>query len=263
MTSQGVVYVDGTPDEYRDLRLPKNWTAHYARQWGGLQASMQWAFREFPDATQYGWLADDTLPRTDNWDTRLEAAAGDWCLSCARDLWLSETEHMRVSLEEGDDLSSGLCWGGELVREVGWWALPGAFQAGIDTSWCQIVGPLGLARYTPAVTVEHLNYKTGKRPADAVDHNELLDHDLTVQRTWAASAEYEQILGRVRVAANVELDPVARRRFKARLRDSLANRDWTPTAPAARLANALERIDEHLDQTVTDLLGPDTNVEPA
>jgi hypothetical protein len=48
-----------------DLRLPKNWSIHYEEQWGSLQASLQWTLRQYPDATQYGWLADDTYPRTD------------------------------------------------------------------------------------------------------------------------------------------------------------------------------------------------------
>src|SRR3954462_10169202 len=88
MTSRGVLYADETP--YPKLKLPKNWRYHHEPTWGSLQASMQWCLNEYPDASSYGWLADDTRPRTQGWDRELEAAAGQWNLAYARDLWLSE-----------------------------------------------------------------------------------------------------------------------------------------------------------------------------
>lgn len=204
MRSRGVVYVDETVDEYRNLRLPKNWTIHCEPEWGSLQASLQWCFRNYPDADQYGWLADDTYPRTKGWDKDLEAAAGRWKLSYCNDLWISQSggtheEH----LHKGLNLSSGLCWGGDLVRTVGWWALPGVIQAGIDTAWVDIVHPLGLYRYLPDTIVEHKNWRTGKRPYDDVDRweragvGDYISDDCAVKNEWVLSADYRNILRRV------------------------------------------------------------------
>lgn len=200
MTSRGVVYVDETVDAYKGLRLPQNWVLHSEPEWGSLQASMQWVFNAFADAENYGWLADDTYPRTEGWDRVLEAAAGEFGFAHARDLWLSE-QHRPV-LERGGDMSSGLCWGGELVRTVGWWALPGVRQAGIDTAWCAIIEPLRLCTYVHDVVVEHKNYRTGKRQRDRVDSwtragVDYVQRDIDTRNAWVASPDFAATLGRV------------------------------------------------------------------
>lgn len=247
MTSPGVVYVDETVDEYRGVRLPKNWTAHFEPVWGSLQASMGWAYRTYPRASQYGWLADDTVPRSDRWDRELEKAAGDWCISYARDLWLSESAFFEPELEDGTNLSAGLCWGGSLVREAGWWALPGVRQAGIDTAWTAIVAPLDLARYTRDVVVEHKHYRTGKRAEDAGDswvrHGvAYVEADIRARNEWVWSPAYRELLERLVVKA--KLPPTERRlrRMRQVMRDSIANEHWFTGVPAARIQNAMDSL---------------------
>lgn len=250
MTSPGCVYVDETVDDYQDIKLPRNWTIHYARQWGSLQASLQWCLKRYPDATAYGWLADDVRPRTPGWDTLLEREAGDWCLSYARDLWLSEAENTRLELEEGSNISSGLCWGGKLVRAVGWWALPGVRQAFIDVAWCRIVQPLNLARYTPDVTVEHLNYRTGKRERDAVDDwtrkgVDYIQADIDTGYAWLSSEDFVDTIRRI--APTARMVPPSDRNIAVavqRLRDAYANTHWKPGMSAAALVRAIEAFNQ-------------------
>jgi hypothetical protein len=203
MTSRGVLYVDGKVDY--QFELPKNWSKHYESQWLGLQGSMQWCLEQYPEATQYGWLADDTRPRTKRWDKKLELAAGKWNLAYARDLWMSEIPGMLEQLKVGRDLSSGLCWGGDLVRMVGWWALPEVVQAGIDTAWTEIVRPLQLHRYIGDVTVEHLNWRTGKRKYDETDNwvqdgVDYIHGDIVRRDQWVGSKDYRDTLRRVGLA---------------------------------------------------------------
>jgi hypothetical protein len=248
MTSPGVVYVDETVNDYSTIRLPANWTIHYEPEWGSLQASLSWCFDRYPDATQYGWLADDTRPRTGCWDKQLEEAAGDWRLVCAKDLWLSESPSTRVALENGNDLSSGLCWGGELVRTVGWWALPGVRQAWIDVAWTKIVHPLHLYRYVDHVTVEHLNYRTGKRERDAVDDwsrggDDYIERDIQVGREWAASDDYIRTIGRVNDRARVSFTKKQIADAVGILRDSYAAAHFTPGSKAAGLPRILAEFD--------------------
>jgi hypothetical protein len=249
MTSPGVVYVDETVDEYQDIRLPANWSIHYEPVWGSLQASMSWCYDNYPDAAQYGWLADDVRPRTTGWDKLLEDAAADWCLSYARDMWLSESPSLLAELEDGTNLSSGLCWGGELVRTVGWWALPGVRQAFIDVAWCRIVEPHNLHRYMGHVTVEHLNYRTGKRPMDAIDDwsrdgDDYVGRDIEVGYQWLGSRELLDILGRL--GGVVPRQPVTGRqvaRAVQKLRDDYANAHWKPGMNGQALTRHLENFD--------------------
>lgn len=241
MTSPGIVYVDETP--YPKLRLPPNWTLHYERKWLSLQGSMSYVFERYPDATQYGWLADDTRPRTHGWDKKLEAVAGSWCLAYARDLWFSESPGQLEWLERGLNLSSGLCWGGELVRTVGWWALPGVKQAGIDMAWLDIARPFGLHRYRHDIVVEHLNWRTGKRPFDQGDEwtrgdDEYVNRDLAVKNQWYGSGEYRGLMRRMVDA----ISPGAVRpdHVEMAIRQSFADECFVKGAlPAARLQRIL------------------------
>ncbi len=244
MTSPGVVYVDEDNGSYDKLRLPKNWSIHREPEWLSLQGSMQWCFNKYPDATQYGWLADDTHPRTHGWDKMLEAEADGWRLSYANDLWFSDNPGEVEQLEKGNNLSSGLCWGGDLVRAVGWWALPGVIQAGIDMAWLDIVRPFGLHRYRPDIVVEHLNWRTKKRPYDETDQWErpgvgnYIDRDLDVKNQWHWSRAYRNLMQHLEAAAPADANLGGA--LQAR-RQSLVDELWVKGGlPAARL----QRIQE-------------------
>jgi len=257
MTSQGVLYVDGS-DDYHRIRLPGNWRVHYEPEWRGLQGSLQWCYETFPNATQYGWLADDTRPRTEGWDKRLEQAAGDWNLAYAKDLWMSEHPISLDALQSGRDLSSGLCWGGELVRTVGWWALPGVVQAGIDTAWTELIRPLSLHRYVDDVVVEHLHYKAKKRPKDSVDEGAHINPDITVRNRWVWSSQYRNTLRRL-TRFVPSGDPVT-----AALRQSLVDELWgTGMMPAARLQRIQEgALDIDIEQWESEVQRVHADPEP-
>lgn len=248
MTSTGVLYVDETVDEYKRIRLPKNWLVHYEPEWRSLQGSMSWCFETFPGATQYGWLADDTRPRTRGWDKQIEQATGDWNLAYCKDLWYSENPGELEQLERGFNLSSGLCWGGALVRAAGWWALPGVKQAGIDTAWTEIVRPLQLHRYLPDVTVEHLNWRTGKRKMDAVDDwtrdgDNYIDRDIVARNEWCWSLAYRSLMWRL--DQTIPGGDARHAAVVAAMRQSLIDQLWREgKLPAARLTAILEgRVD--------------------
>lgn len=275
MTSRGVVYVDEDTGLYNRLRLPKNWDMHREREWLSLQGSMSWCLRAFPDASHYGWLADDTRPRTFDWDRRLEAAAGAWCLSYAKDLWMSENKFDVWRLEQGKDLSSGLCWGGSLVRTVGWWALPGVRQAGIDTAWTDLISPLDLHRYTPSVTVEHLNWRTGKRPKDAMDDWEtnFIEQDLKFKNEWCWSAAYRDKLTVLSTAlGRPEMTPPVQLAWKLSLADEKLHRTGGVKNSVIAEINVLEReVDRyyayqrdnpHQEQAPVDPTMPPVDAEP-
>lgn len=205
MTRRALLWVDETVEQYQDMRLPKNWKIKYWKRWGGIAAAMNWVFKNYPNATQYGWLADDSFPRTEGWDVVIEKSAGDWKLASGLDHYVSDNRQYMSMLRRGEDFGAPMCWGGELVRAVGWWALPGVKQAGIDTAWAAIVAPLGLHAYDPSVVCEHMNYRTGKRPKDETDDwtkdgVNYIQNDIDERNRWVASDDYKQTIFRVKRA---------------------------------------------------------------
>ena len=187
MTSQGLVYVDETVEMYQDIRLPANWEIHLEPEWGSIAAAMHYTQKHYPGATQYGWLADDNIPKTQGWDKALEEAAEDWNVAIARDFWLSETGWTHPT--GGPCFTAGLCWGAKVIDAVGWWVLPGVRQGGIDGAWNDLAGMCGLTRYLHEVEVEHLCWQLEKREKDDNDNwvkhgQAYIDADLVVYYDW-------------------------------------------------------------------------------
>lgn len=209
MRSPLVLYIDGSAKGYDKCF---SYVADYRIQLrgGGLAHSLEWCLSMFPDATSYGWLADDTFPRTRGWDALLEQAAGEWGFAHANDLWLALEAGPEV--REGSTLTSGLCWGGELVRAAGSWALPAdVVQAGIDLAWSALLPRLFAVTYLPRVVVEHWNWRTGKRPRDETDEwvrdgDAYVERDIERARTWIRLGGPERLALRIR-RIMVEKDP--------------------------------------------------------
>jgi hypothetical protein len=207
MRSHGLVYVDETVEDYRELRLPPNWRLHAEPEWGSIGASMRYCLRQYPRASRYGWLADDTVPRTPGWDTTLEKAAGDWALAYADDRFIARMgDYWRDQLMTGTELSAGLCWGGDLVRTVGWWCPPWLTQAGIDTTWTALIHELGLGRFVDGVVVEHKQWRSGKRQRDTGDDwtrpdvGHYVQADIDARDAWCSSGAFADALERIRKA---------------------------------------------------------------
>lgn len=175
----------------------------------GLGPMMDEAFRSHPDLDFYGWLADDTYPQTKHWNRLLEFAATGYSeisvisdphgLSYADDGgYLSPGGGPAI----GEELSSGLCWGGDLLRAAGSWSL-GFHSAYIDMAWLQLLRPLELLRYVPTVTVRHDNFRTGRRPMDPLDVAALerIFADKDRYQEWR---ETEETMIRQRIEAGVQ-----------------------------------------------------------
>lgn len=203
MTSRGIVYIDGDEDGlYANFAAPPNWVVHRAEH-AGLSAAMNWCLATYPDEASYGWLADDMRPRTRRWDTKLEAEAGSIMLAQADDAWAYLRDPR--SVRSGQEPSAGQCWGGDLLRAVGWWGLPKTFQGGTDVAWCNLTAPLGLSRFVDYVLVEHLHWRNGKRQRDELDtdmhdsNNHLhTQNDITVLYNWLASHDFQKTVARIK-----------------------------------------------------------------
>jgi len=163
MKSPAILFIDERGGEYPKMHYGTNWTE--IRMKADMAEAMQWAFITNPVASFYGWVADDMIPRTIFWDTELIMTAGNWCISHCNDLDLALNPAVRNGV-----LSGAMCWGGDLVRTVGWWALPGVQQGGIDDAWIHMCARLfNLKRYRDDVVVEHFHYNNKKREYDETD----------------------------------------------------------------------------------------------
>lgn len=214
MESPLVLYVDGSAYGY-----DKCWgyisEFRVKLEGGGLADSLQWCLQQFPNASSYGWLADDTYPRTRRWDTALELSAGAWWVSYAHDGWLADDDIAGEAVELGATLTSGLCWGGDLIRAAENWAIPpGVMQAGIDLAWCAVIKALpGLHRYRPDVLVEHWNWRTGKRELDATDSwvrdgRDYVQDDVDMTQEWIRKGGASDLATKIR-RRMLEQDPAA------------------------------------------------------
>lgn len=199
MTSPAILLIDERGGEYPPMRYSSNWLE--VRMKVDMADAMQWAFTTNPTASFYGWVADDMIPRTQQWDRELIMTAGEWYMAHCNDLDLA----LNPNIMEGV-LSGAMCWGGNLVRTVGWWALPGVQQGGIDDAWIHMFKRLfNLKRYREDVVVEHFHYNNGKRDVDKTDDRirdgiEYINNDLATFSRWRASSSPVDLVLKVRHA---------------------------------------------------------------
>jgi len=178
MKQPGIMYVDGTGEGYDSIAIPDNWEVVYHRDlgdFGNLAASKQYVFKRFPDERVYGWLADDIYPETEYWSYIVEEMAYPWKLVHCKDGFVSDMDFANYQLlTRTRNLGGGTCWGGDLLRSVGWWAPPGIIQGSIDWFWTSLVGDTPLGVYLSGVSVRHDNWRTGRRDKD---ENDNLSHE--------------------------------------------------------------------------------------
>lgn len=118
-----------------------------------MAGAMEEAFISHYDESFFGFMGDDTIPRTANWDVELQKSAGDWLISYPDDLLSKDPTHPFI--------------GGELVRAVGFWALPGLTHLYTDTVWGYLGKLYGNLVHRPDVILEHMHFSVGKSAFDS------------------------------------------------------------------------------------------------
>jgi hypothetical protein len=173
-STPGAVLLDADDaGHYADVKLPAAWVlevgprARFDELYGAFYA-------RHPRLPWYGFLADDVVPLTRGWDTRLVDLAG------------------RDGLAYGDDLVNGqrhaahFVLGGELVRAVGWLLLPGVDRLYGDTAWNDLARERGVLRYAPDVVLEHRHFSTGRAPMDVTYRKPSAEADRRRYEEWRA-----------------------------------------------------------------------------
>lgn len=119
----------------------------------------------------YGFIADDIVPETLNWDTRLiDVAAHDGMAVPSGGHELHGTPHFVL--------------GADLVHSVGWLCLPGLHRLYIDTVWGDIASQRGVLRRVPEVVLAHHHFSNGKALMDATYRKPNRDEDRKTYENW-------------------------------------------------------------------------------
>ncbi len=169
-------------DRYMQIQFPDLWAVTVGPRATGAEYTNETLDR-YPQASAYGCLGDDCVPKTRHWDRLLASAAGDWGIAYADDLWKSRCTHPII--------------GGELVRAVGWLGLPVVNSLCIDTAWEIIGQEISRLVFCPAVIIEHMHPCAGKAPRDRTYNERRGGRDLRTFDKWRHSEEYRQLIGMI------------------------------------------------------------------
>lgn len=147
--------------QVQNLPWPKNFEICVGPRLG-LSRSINEVFEKYPNQSWYGMLADDLLPKTDQWDLALINACGSRSISYANDCG-------------SRDWPTHPCVGGDLVRDIGWFGFPPCRHYFTDTVWKYLGEQLNNIHRLDHVIVEHLHYSLGKSQHDLV-YQQSNDH---------------------------------------------------------------------------------------
>lgn len=125
----------------------------------GLAGTTNELARMYVDDYRFlGSIGDDHVPRTPEWDKTIEA----------------ELERLGTGivypndLLQGERLPTAAFLTSDIVKRLGWMALPTAKHMFIDNAWKALGEKLGALSYLPDVIVEHCHFVAGKAEADEV-----------------------------------------------------------------------------------------------
>jgi hypothetical protein len=156
--------------EYESMDMPSGWRVSTGIR-GPLSRIYNDAFRRHPNEPFYGFIADDVVPVTEYWDTKLIEAAG-------KD---------GMAVPSGGETTGGVphfVLGGDLVRSVGWLALPGLDRIFIDTVWRDIARKRNVLTFMPEVVIKHLHFSNGKALMDSTYRKLRKAEDKLIYDQW-------------------------------------------------------------------------------
>ena len=150
------------------LPRPWAWTVGPRRPLSAIYAE---AYQRAPQRPWWGFIADDVVPETPGWDVRLIEVAG--------------SDGMAVPAGGHDPGGAPhFVLGGDLVREIGWLALPGLRRLYIDTVWQDIATARGALRRVPEVRLAHRHFSVGMARFDETYRKPNKPRDRALYEAW-------------------------------------------------------------------------------
>ena len=157
---------------------------------GGMGPPMNAAALKYaPDFDIVGFIGDDHKFRTPGWDERIEEALIPGGFAYGNDL-------------ARDDIPTEVFISSEIVLELGWFCLPGAYHLYLDNTWADLGNMTNSLYYLPDVIIEHQHPIYGKAETDEgykrVNAPAIYSHDGTLYGQWIDSGQRDLDLLKVR-----------------------------------------------------------------
>jgi hypothetical protein len=154
-----------------------------------IAGAMQEMFKKYPNESWYGIMADDVIPGTEFWDQRLIQAAGSHNISCANEV---HEKSIRICLP---------CVGGDLVRLLGFFAIPTVEHFGTDTFWESIHHCCDLNNRQTDVILEHAHFSFGQSQLDQTyqDSQSVRQQDKRAYKLWM-NEHFDEVLSKLNQA---------------------------------------------------------------
>lgn len=200
VTTPGVLVVNGPlqADEYLKIELPDNWQLQLLPENIGMMAALTKVFTEFPNEPWYGIATDNEYVYTDHFDQILVKAAGSYGISHGND----GVKNKPITIH------TYAIYGGELLRLIGYWPIPGTFHAFSDWAWQLIGTTFNLIFPCDDVITQHKDIAYGRADVDET-HITAQSHaarDFELYEQWK---EFEWPQLRKRLAAKfVTIPPI-------------------------------------------------------
>lgn len=149
-----MLVMDEADRSYDGIELPAQFSIKRMPPHGGIVECVNAVFREHPDKTYYGIMADDVVPETPRWDVKLKEACLPYGISWGDDSMPD------IGLPTHPFLA------GDLVRKMGWVVCPSLKHWYADNMVKDIADGLGCGRYLPEVKVPHYHVFNNKAELD-------------------------------------------------------------------------------------------------
>lgn len=179
---------------YGDIELPKLCRKVRVSPGTKIGDIFNIIFKYHPNEDYYAILADDVVPTTFRWDIILKEAAGRDRIAWGYDGGCDETLPRHPFI------------GGDLVRKLGFIAVPGVKHWFVDNGWKDLSQALNCGEYRPEVRMTHMHYTIGKSPRDRT-YDEQPDPrtDEMTYRMWR-ERNFPEIIARIK--GETPIDPV-------------------------------------------------------
>ncbi len=148
---------------YSAIELPSGWRRISVPAGTPLGGIFDKLFKKYSDEPYYAMVADDVMPQTQGWDVIMATACQPDKIAWGWDGIQNENLPVHPFI------------GGNLVRNLGWWAAPGMKHWFVDNVWKQIADSLNCGVYLPDVKMTHLHFINGKAQMDRT-YEEQPDH---------------------------------------------------------------------------------------
>lgn len=157
------------------LKWPETFKIIVGKREGVAKATNE-LYQQHPNEPWYGFLADDFIPTTKNWDLKLIDGASSKFISYPNDMAFRT------------NLPTLPCVGGDLVQAIGYFGFPFSHHYYVDTVYQFIGERLNNIKRLNDVIVEHMHYEFGKSSVDIVyqESNEKFKSDKAIWRNWIA-----------------------------------------------------------------------------